>query len=338
MSNAHARASQEQPRTRRGVVHGKRSPVFIVGFGRSGTTIVTQMVKKYLGVAFGTESQFFVRFHRRLETYGDLREEAHRRRLIEDIARERFFERTRRNFGFVLDVERAVRRVSDGRYASILDEIFSQMAEQDGAERWGDKTPAYIEHLDVLLGLFPAAQFIHVVRDGRDVALSSMSTHFGGKNAYKSAVDWARGAAAVERFKTLVPPAQFCELRYEDLMASPAATFAPLVAFLGIEDHTGDVRASVEKQLPGELRTGNAYKWRTAMSRDEVEVFESVAGAQLSVHGYERWFPQAQPPGPLASAYWLVDHKLRQYARADYWQDNWYQLRVRLGGVGRRSA
>jgi hypothetical protein len=290
-------------------------------------------VKKYLGVAFGTESQFFIRYYHRLAAFGDLRRPEHRRRLLVAMGTERFFERTRANFGFELDIERAVASVTTPGYSAMLEEVFGQMASHDGAERWGDKTPAYIDHLDVLLELFPAAQFIHVVRDGRDVALSSLSTHFGGKNAYKSALDWASATAAVGRFKAAAPRDQCFELRYEDLMASPVSTFAPLVDFLGISDAGGEVRESIETLLPRELRQDNAYKWRSAMSRHSIEVFESVAGDQLSAHGYERVFPGATPIGPWGRVYWLVDHKVRQYVRTDYWKDNWYQLRVRLSAL-----
>lgn len=311
------------------VRHTRVGPVFILGHGRSGTTILTQLVKKYLAVAFGTESQFILRFHARLSIYGDLSIAAHRERLLNDISRERFFERTGRNFGFVLDRSRVERSMSAPTYAAMLAGIFSQLAEHNGLSRWGDKTPEYIEQPSILRSLFPDAQFVHVVRDGRDVALSSFLTHFGGKNAYKTATDWAKAMTAMRRFAEEVPAGCLHELRYEDLMAKPIESFSALIPFLGIDDRAGLVRDAVAAGITGELRQDNAYKWRSKMSASQVAVFEAVAGSHLSRYGYERRYPEAAPLGPLTRAAWMADHKIRQYARRDYWQDNWYKLGVR---------
>lgn len=311
------------------VRHTRTGPVFIVGFGRSGTTILTQLVKKYLGVSFGTESQFIVRYRTRLSAYGDLSQASNRQRLLADISRERFFERTHRNFGFILDHARVLRELDPPTYASMLAGIFGQLAEHDGKSRWGDKTPEYLEHLPVLHDLFPAAQFIHVVRDGRDVALSSFLTHFGGKNAYKCGVDWSRAISAASRFTEAAGRDVVHELRYEDLMAEPIATFSALIPFLGIDDAQGQVRRAVEEHLTAELRQDNVHKWPRSMTAHQVALFESVAGAQLSRYRYERRYPSATPPTGLARAYWLCDHKVRQYMRGDYWQDNWYKLGIR---------
>lgn len=311
------------------VRHTRVGPVFILGHGRSGTTILTQLVKKYLAVAFGTESQFILRFHGRLARYGDLGLAANRQRLLGDISRERFFERTGRNFGFVLDQSKVERAMSAPTYAAMLAGIFAQLAEHNGLSRWGDKTPEYIEHPSILRSLFPDAQFVHVVRDGRDVALSSFLTHFGGKNAYKTATDWAKAMTAMRRFAEEVPAGCLHQLRYEDLMADPVASFSPLIPFLGIDDADGLVREAVARGIAAEVRQDNAYKWRTRMSASQVAIFEAVAGSHLSHYGYERRYPEAAPLGAWTRARWMVDHKIRQYARSDYWQDNWYKLGVR---------
>lgn len=312
------------------VRHTKLGPLFIVGFGRSGTTILTQLVKKYLGVAFGTESQFIVRFAQRLTTYGDLHVEANRRRLLGEVARQRFFLRTGRNFGFRLDHEGALAAMREPTYAAMLDAIFSQLAAQSGCARWGDKTPEYTTHMPLLRAMFPEAQFIHMVRDGRDVALSSFLMHFGGKNAYKCGTDWASALRSVFDFAATAPAGMFTQVRYEDLMARPAETFATLIPFLGIEDPAGELRRTIDERVPLELKRENAYKWTSQMSPSQIEVFESVAGAELSRLGYERRFPAVKAPSGLARALWLTDHKLRQYARADYWADNAYRARLRL--------
>ena len=77
------------------VHHRDRGPVFVVGHARSGTTILTKAIRQHLQIGFGTESQFIVRLHKHAESLGDLRDDRIRCRLIDTLARERFFFRTR---------------------------------------------------------------------------------------------------------------------------------------------------------------------------------------------------------------------------------------------------
>ena len=168
-------------------LHTRFSPVFVVGCTGSGTSLTCRLLLDHLGVNFGTESQFIIRYARHIARYGDLRVRGNMRRLLTDISRERFFPRTRRNFGFVFDVDRALRYVTEPTYAGALRAIFEQFATSKGLVRWGDKTPEYNYHLDVLLELFPTAQFVHVVRDPRDMAVSQFKAGFGSKTAYEAA-------------------------------------------------------------------------------------------------------------------------------------------------------
>ena len=57
------------------VRHNSQTPVFIVGHCSSGTSILSRLMRNYLRVSFGTESQFMVRFYRTLDWYGDLRDD-----------------------------------------------------------------------------------------------------------------------------------------------------------------------------------------------------------------------------------------------------------------------
>lgn len=152
--------------------HDRTTPVFVIGFARSGTSLLCRLMRRYLKVSFGTESQFILRYLALLPAYGDLEVDANVRRLLEDIGRERFFARSERNWGFRYDAGRAFGQLRGRRYRDVLDAVFGQLASHNGMVRWGDKTPAYNADLPALCALFPDAQFVHAVRDGRDVALS----------------------------------------------------------------------------------------------------------------------------------------------------------------------
>ena len=119
-------------------LHTRFSPVFVLGCTGSGTSLACRLLLDHLGVNFGTESQFIIRYARQVARYGDLRFQANMRRLLTDISRERFFPRTRRNFGFVLDIDRALRYVSEPSYAGALRAIFGSKTAYEAAKHWCD--------------------------------------------------------------------------------------------------------------------------------------------------------------------------------------------------------
>ena len=67
-------------------------------------------------------------------------------------------------------------------YADLVRAIFEEYAKGKGKSRWGDKTPTYVLDLDLLCRLFPNCRVIHLVRDGRDVAVSLLATEWGSNN------------------------------------------------------------------------------------------------------------------------------------------------------------
>ncbi len=75
----------------------------------------------------------------------------------------------------------------------IITRLFQKNAVGDGKLRWGDKTPYYVLHIPKLLEWWPDAQIIHIVRDGRDVALSLFARRhdFAAYNTYHAAKVWS---------------------------------------------------------------------------------------------------------------------------------------------------
>ena len=310
--------------------HTRLSPVLVLGHSRSGTSLMCRLLLDHLGVNFGTESQFIVRYHQKLSRYGDLTDERRLRWLLDDISHERFFARTRQNFGFVFDVERAVRSIDPRTYAGVLRGIFEQFAGSQGHVRWGDKTPDYCRHLPLMHQLFPDAQFLHVVRDGRDVAHSNFKTGFGPKNAYEAAVDWKRTVAEIRQFRTTVPSDAFAEVHYEDLLRDPVGTIGQVAAYLGISNHE-EVLAAVAPRLRTQVRSNNALKWKQHLTWREVECFEAFAGDELQTFGYPLQFrPRGGRRSAVESVFWQSQAIWRRVANRRYWADNWYKLGLRL--------
>ncbi len=310
------------------VRHTRFSPVLLIGQHRSGTTVLGSLLRKYLKVNFGPESQFFFRRAATLSSYGDLKSDQALLSLINDLATERCFELNQ--FGFQIDAQKIVRNVRDRSYSGVIDAIFRQYADHNGMQRWGDKTPEYVLHLPALDRLFPDAQYVHLVRDGRDVALSNFGVFFGAKNEVVAAADWAHYDDLTAQFAASISRDRFFEAKYEELMQDPAALFARLGGFFGIADESGKLQGYIAEHLPAEIRSGNFNKWKSRFTAAQQRRFERVAGQHLSRHGYERVFPDAGSMSVMELAFWRVDHAMRKYLRGGAWKDNFYKLSLRL--------
>lgn len=311
------------------VNHLELSPVMIVGHGSSGTSITGKMIREYLRVSFGTESQFIPRYYYRLERYGDLALDKNLRRLVSDILSERWFVRCRK-FGFETSVDAVLADVPRRTYRGVLESIFRQLALHNRMGRWGDKTPEYIHHLPVLKALFPDARYLHLVRDGRDVALSVFDRFWGAKNIVTAALEWRDAVERAREFASTLEPGQVLELRYEDLLMQPRQTFARIIEFLRIEDADGRLLDDIDRRAARELKSNNFNKWKTRLSERQQLEFDRICGDLLAEYGYETRTTEICLPTGLQRAFWSADSRVRQWGRIDYWKDDLYKANLRM--------
>src|SRR3954447_4058245 len=140
-------------------------PIFLVGCPRSGTTLLSVMLHAHARIAMPPETRFLLPVYRGRARFGDLREPANRRRLARRITAPR--KSKFRDLG--LNRRATVRAImaAPPTIGSAAGTVWREFARSRGKARWGEKRPAYWEDLDVVLRLFPDAQLIHLVRDGR---------------------------------------------------------------------------------------------------------------------------------------------------------------------------
>lgn len=194
-------------------------PFFVIGCIRSGTTLVRLMLDSHPQIAIPPESHFVVQGPGAHEDVGAALERI--------LAHSRFKE-------WELDPEQVRREAASrrvGTYPDLLDCVFGLFAAARGKARWGDRTPRYAFHVPRLLELFPDAQFIHVIRDGREVAASIYEHRWTG-SVISAADQWRRTVAAGRRWATLGPE-RYREVRLDRLVESPARELQGLCAFLG---------------------------------------------------------------------------------------------------------
>lgn len=278
-------------------------PFFVVGMARSGTTLLRAMLERHPDIAVPPESHFIPRIWARRHRYGSADELQDIERFLQDLNADPLF----RNWGLPADAVRS--RLASTRPSTVaagIAELYRAYAAKEGKTRWGDKTPDYVGSLQLLDGLFPAALFVHMVRDGRDVALSILDRSELHARAATPAFFWARAIRQARAASDVLGPQRYLEVRYEDLLDDPESELSRLCAFLGapfsammLEHDTRLLERLPERYKGMHERlalppTKGLRDWRRDMAPAEVAEFEAVAGPQLDATGYERH--DARPP------------------------------------------
>jgi hypothetical protein len=268
------------------------APVFVLGCPRSGTTLLRNLLRSHPNLTFPSESHFIPLFYR---AWGDPADDRAARRLAARILALHWIRR------WELDL---TPEHFDGcrTYAALIDRLYAAVARRDGATRWGDKTPYYAKEIPTLAHLFPTAQFIHIIRDGRDVVASLLRASFTARTPYTAALYWKAHVTAARRDGAPLGPERYLEVEYGALLADTEGTMRRVCAFLG---EPFDERVLVQSALDWrrfvptfgprradqvsdtEIVRDNAGKWRRTLSADDVAVIEAAAGDLLAELGYE---------------------------------------------------
>ena len=273
----------------------RSDPFFVIGAHRSGTTLLRYMLSSHPRLYLPPESEFIPALFGQSPTRTFTRPES--RRILRKIFRLRFVREWR---GAPADIDDLVPEGETVTPARLVNALFTAYAEQHGAQRWGDKTPTYTSHVDLLHCIFPGAKFIHLIRDGRDVALSVLDTW--GQRAHVdllfAAHTWKRRVTEARRSADQLRPELFLDLRYEDLVVDPEPPLHRICHFLGEDFHPNmlrfDLTAEESIQEGGfhdavrkSLTSNRVERWRREMSPSDLRVFEAVAGPNLTDLGYE---------------------------------------------------
>ena len=181
----------------------KKSPIFIVGSPRSGTTLLRLMLDSHPNISCGPETHFLTQF----------------KHVISGNSWERI-----KNFGFE-------KSYWNSNIANFFDSFQKEYACNRGKQRWADKTPGYTLELDFINNLFPDCQIIHIIRDGRDV-VSSHRDRWGYKVALKSTKTWQKYVSAAREFSHTISSERYIEIRYEGLVSDTEPTLRNVFEFL----------------------------------------------------------------------------------------------------------
>jgi Sulfotransferase family len=309
------------------------SPVpFIVGSPRSGTTLLRLMLDSHPAIAIPPETGFL----RDIAKAGRRRADAGVGSPASPAEILRRFTRAERWADFKLDPIALEERVATLRPFNVSEAcraFYRLYAARFGKSRYGDKTPGYVFVMEDIQALLPEAHFIHLIRDGRDAALSLRHHWFSaGPDMTVQAEHWARHVQAGRASASKVN--HYLEVRFEDLVVGPQDTLRRLCDFLKIgfdpgmlryheraasrlQEHEGRTlpdgriltkaqRFAQQHRTTMPLQRELAGGWREKMTAPEIAAFEAVAGGLLHELGYalgaERCPSQAAAANPPKTA------------------------------------
>ena len=271
-----------------------KRPVFVVGCPRSGTTLLHHMLLSAGNFAvYRTETQVFSTLAPR---FGNLNVARNRDNLVEHWLRSDMFTLSGLNAGFVRErVKNACHNAGD-----FLRIVMEGMARQQRVDRWVDDTPEHLLHILEIKKCITDALVIHIIRDGRDVALSL------AKQGWIRPLPWDQGITrtlvAALHWEWMVGKGRkagrsigrdYLEVRYEDLIQIPQATLNRIGSFI---DHTLDYEqiqqvgiGSVKHPNTSFAGSTNGFigRWKQQLSAEQAARLELMIGGFLQDLGYE---------------------------------------------------
>lgn len=307
------------------------APVFVVGCPRSGTTVLYHMLLSAGGFAvYRTETNVF---NLLVPRFGGMRSREDRQQMMTEWCDSILFDVSGLDAGKITN--QVVEEVRCG--GDFLRLVMGEVARHQGVDRWADCTPEHLLYMEEIKRAIPDALFLHIIRDGRDVALSYL------KQGWAYPLPWDRGQQLsvaglywswiVNRGREIGRRlgASYQEVRFEELVSHPQDTLARVGVFV---DHDLDYEA-IQRVGIGSVSEPNTSfesepgafdpvgRWRTKMSSQDVAQCEQLIGDRLQELGY----PLATKPRGLS----LQAMRMRATYFTMFQAKQWMKTRTPLG-------
>lgn len=278
-------------------------PFFIVGSGRSGTTLLRLVLASHSRISIPPETWFLLDLVDHLP-------------LLDPLTPDQVDEAVRLMTSHYRwpdleipdeELARRARALGVPTVRAIADIVYDIHAQREGCPRWGDKTPTYVRIVPEIARLYPDALFIHLIRDGHDVALSMHSRKWKGRWLAWNTKEWIEAIDLMRRHRRTLPAERLLEVKYEDLVLDTEAVTRRICAFLreefepemldwasSVTDKVPEREMPIHRKLFRQPRPEDNYRWKTSLSAPRTFVLESYLGSRLKAEGYDVRFS-----GPL---------------------------------------
>ena len=273
-----------------------KAPVFIVACPRSGTSLLYHMLLSSGGFAqFRTEMNVF---NVLVPIYGDPAVPKNRKRMVEAWLQSKAFSVS----GLDMEAIRTKLLAECRSAGDFLRIVMGEVAREQRVDRWADSTPTNLLYIHEIKRALPEARVVHVIRDGRDVALSldklGWSRPFPwerSKGLIAAGLYWNWIVGKGRKLGETIKP-DYMEVRYEDLVSRPRETLADLGRFISHDlDYERIQRVAIGSlrqplsSFKKEIEAGEfnpVGRWKESFPREQLEIFESLASRLLWEFGY----------------------------------------------------
>lgn len=303
-----------------------RGPLFLVGMPRSGTTLLRDVLNQSPKIAIlDEETGFIPQFVDEFGLTASFHQDEELDRFYRLFSKTVFFKR-KKTWQQVILSRGEIERADRANIASLIRFIYQYYA-NDGVSNEvivGDKTPWHLVHMQLIKQIFPEAQFVHIIRDPRDHAISMKRAW--GRSLIRSAYRW-HVAVRRARAEGALFGRDYMELRYEDFLEDPEAALSSICDFLGIGYDPAMLRLSKPVSSGGSARdqvhiiSTNKDKYLKILSARTIKRLEEASHPTLQELGYvAQYATRYHPPKKVAlRILWIYDslamtlHNIRQY-------------------------
>ncbi|MFH0781133.1 MAG: sulfotransferase [Pseudomonadota bacterium] len=273
------------------------APIFIIGTERSGSNLLRLILNSHSSIAVPHPPHILKYFSPFENNYGDLCQHKNLKRLTDDI------------LGLLavhvypwelhLEPEKIVAGVPSPDVIGVFYSIYNAYQKHCGKRRWACKSTFMIHHIAKIVKTCPAAKFLWLVRDPRDVAASSRKSIFSPFHPYFTARLWRAQQLLGLQFYEGQGADRCCLIRYEDLIGDPVGTVGKICRFIE-EDYEpamlqfyrsksaqkSESLSGAWKNTASPILSGNMNKFVEELSPSEIELIENETGNLMARFGY----------------------------------------------------
>ena len=282
------------------------SPFFIVGCGRSGTSILRGVLNDHPSLAIPLEALFIADYLRVAD-----------RIPLEQLKALLLREPELAEWGIRIQADQIG---NCGSIAEVIARVHEIYAQAHGKPNWGQKTPRLVRNHKLLRTHFPGARFIHMVRDPRAVVSSLVRSEVHRSTVWHATKRWITDVEAglnLERnFEEGV-----LRVRYEDLVTDPDAELQHIFEFLLVDPvawppeksrkspEYSKFYESIHSNLSKEISSDFVDLWKRHLSEEEVRQVESMVGSLPQKLGYS--FGSDAPPHFSTPSLWISLNRIK---------------------------
>ncbi len=294
-------------------------PIQIIGTQRSGSNLFRLMLNQLDKVIAPHPPHILQRFFPVIDNYNTSESKLDFKELTEDVCKMVELNPVEL-VKTEIDRDRIINNCKDQTLTSLFYSMYDYFASEENAAYWICKSMANMNFVNELEERERKPFYLHMFRDGRDVASSFKKAIVGEKHIWHLAKKWKSDQEKCLELMKNVPEARFLTIKYEQLIQDSKTEIKRVCKYLniGFEDkymnyHESEASKTTAKSgkmwanVGKPVMKNNFNKFKKQLSREEIIIFEHVAGDMLERLGYELVFPEE------AKAFVITDDMIGQY-------------------------